>query len=260
MATPPVKEVSRRTGTASPAWIALFGALIGVTALIPIFPYVGGGGYVPLLVPFSAMAPMLLGPAGGIFASVIGGLIGMFIAPAAFPLGIVDVLETGIAPAFFTALMLNNDRYYAWNIPILAIFSAFAVLFPYYIPGPAAGFPYPPEPLYVLISAIYWLPTLVVAILPFGRRTLPAWARSDEPRRRYFGLLIILVLSLYMWWNPWTRPYWYVFHYPVKLALATFVGYIWWVPALSVITAVLAAAILEALKRSGLPKVERALW
>ncbi len=82
-----VKEASQsmRIGGASVAWITLYGALCGVTSLIPVFPYVGGGGYVPLQTMFSAIAPVLLGPVGGIVAATVGGVIGMFIAPAAFP-------------------------------------------------------------------------------------------------------------------------------------------------------------------------------
>lgn len=256
----PVREISQRTGMASVAWIALYGALMGATALVPIFPYIGGGGYVPLLVVFSALAPLLLGPEAGVLSAVIGGLIGMFIAPAGFPLGIIDVLETGIAPAFFVALMINGDRYYYLNIAMVAVFAVFAVVFPYYWPGPAAHFPNPPEPLFVLLSAIYWLPSLIVAISPLGRRILPQWARSEDRRRRYFGILIATMAALYIWWNPWTRPYWYVFKYPMNVAIATFIGYSWWVPVMSVICTAISVPLLEALKRSGLPKVGRALW
>ena len=59
---------------ASIAWIVVYGALIGVTSLIPIFPYVGGGGFLPLCVVFEAMAPLILGPAG-IISAFIGGVI-----------------------------------------------------------------------------------------------------------------------------------------------------------------------------------------
>jgi hypothetical protein len=41
-----------RIGGASIAWVTLYGALCGVLGLVPIFPYVGGGGYLPLTTPF----------------------------------------------------------------------------------------------------------------------------------------------------------------------------------------------------------------
>ena len=44
-----------RIGGASIAWVTLYGALCGVFGLVPIFPYVGGGGYVPLTTPFCAI-------------------------------------------------------------------------------------------------------------------------------------------------------------------------------------------------------------
>ena len=42
--------------------------------------------------------------------------------------------------------------------------------------------------------------------------------------------------------------------------VATHVAYSWWVPALSAITAVITIPIVEALERSGLPKIEGAIW
>jgi len=242
------------------AWVTLFGALIGVTSLVPIFPYVGGGGYVPLAVPLAAIAPLLLGPAGGITASAIGGLIGMFIAPAAFPLGLLDVLVTAVAPAVMVGLAVNNDRYWRITIPLYALMAAFCFLFPFYIPGAAAGFEQPSEPLHFFVSAIYWFVPLVVVVTSFGRKVVPEWARSKDKRQKYLGILVSVLIGLLVWWIPWTRPYWYLFKYPAALGIATFIGYSWWVPTLAAITTAITIPILEALERSGLPKVGRALW
>lgn len=257
---PVVKEAQKRVGGASAAWITLFGALTGVTALVPIFPYVGGGGYVPLAVPFAAMAPLLLGPVGGVTAALIGGLIGMFLAPAGFPLGLVDVLVTAITPALFVALTVNNDKFWKWNLVLMAIAGAIGLLVPFYVPGPAAGFEKPANLVYPALSAIYWLPSLVIILTPLGRKYVPEWSRSGNRTLQYLGILIAYLAALWIWWNPWTRPYWYVFKYPLALGIATCIGYSWWVPALSVVITAITIPILEALKRSGLPKVERALW
>jgi len=255
-----VKEVTRRARGPSVAWVTLFGALIGVTALVPIFPYVGGGGYVPLAVPFAAIAPFLLGPWGGVVASIIGGLIGMFIAPGGFPLGLLDVLLTTVLPAFFVALFANGERYWALNTLCIGAVAVMTLVFPYYLPGAAAGFETPPQPLYWALSAYYWLPPLLVAATPLGSRLVPGWLRGQDRGRRYLGIFVTVLASLLVWWLPWTRPYWYLFKYPAALAIATFIGYTWWVPVLSLITAVITMPLVEALARTGLPKVERALW
>lgn len=257
-----VKEsgVRARIGGASIAWVTLYGALCGVTALVPIFPYVGGGGYVPLATPFSAIAPLLLGSWGGIVAAIIGGLIGMFIAPAAFPLQLVDVIIGGAAPAIFVALAINNDRYWKITVPVFALVGLFGILFPYYVPGAAAGFGQPPQPLYLLLTAIYWLPPLIITATPLGIRYVPQWARQTDRVKRYIGIFLAMLAGMLIWWIPWTRPYWYVFNYSVDLGIATHIGYSWWVPALTAITTVITIPIIEALARSGLPKPEGALW
>lgn len=253
-------KVKRSTRAAPAAWITLYGALTGVTALIPIFPYVGGGGYVPLLVPFAAMGPLLLGMKGGVVAAIIGGLIGMFLAPGAFPLGLVDVLITSVSAAVMTGLVLHADRLWKAAIPVAVLVALFSMTFPYYIPGGAAGFEAPPQPLYWALSAYYWLPSLIVLATPLGMSLVPSWRESEDRTKRYLGIFIVMLAGFLLWWNPWTRPYWYLFNYPVGLGIATLIGYTWWVPALAAITTVITAPILEALKRSGLPKIEGAIW
>jgi hypothetical protein len=89
------------------AWIAVYGALIGVTSLVPVLPYAGGGGFWPLATPLAGIAPLILGPVGGIVAAVVGGIIGMFIAPPAYPLGIIDAVSVVVLPAIFVGLALT---------------------------------------------------------------------------------------------------------------------------------------------------------
>ncbi len=260
MSEPVVRTVAQEARRAPVAWITLFGALTGVMALVPIFPYVGGGGYVPLLVPFSAIAPLLLGTAGGIGAAVIGGFIGMFLAPAAFPLGVVDVLLTGVLPAVCVALFVNNDRYFAWAAAAVLANGVFSFLFPFYVPGQAAGFAAPPEPLYSVLGAYYWLPPVIVALSPIGRRLVPGWSRAADRKVKYAGIYVAILMGLFVWWNPWSRPYWYILKYAPGLAVTTLIGYSWWVPALAAVITVITLPILEALNRSGLPKVSEGLW
>jgi hypothetical protein len=162
-----------RIGGASIAWVTLFGALIGVLSLVPIFPYVGGGGYVPLATPFAAIAPLLLGPIGGIVSAIIGGVIGMFIAPAAYPLQVVDVIIGAAAPAILVALMIKDNRYWKITVPLFVVIGIVGWLVPFYVPGVAGGFGKVPEPLYFIICALYWIPSTIIAVTPLGTRLIP---------------------------------------------------------------------------------------
>jgi hypothetical protein len=252
---------SMRIGGASIAWITLYGALCGVTSLIPVFPYVGGGGYVPLQTMFSAIAPILLGGVGGVVAATIGGIIGMFIAPAAFPLQLVDVVLSGLLPSLAVMLFMNaNMRWWlaaVWTV----LCGIFGVLFPFYVPGAAAKFAAPENPVtYFLLVAYYWVIPLVILLTPFGRKTVPAWIRGSDRKYKYIGLVITFVCSLLTWFLPWALPYWYVYTYTPVMGVATLIGYMWWVPLFSLAIAVITVPLVEALHRSGLPKVQGALW
>lgn len=265
MAGPDVEKVSTgrgagRIGGASIAWVTLFGALIGVTGLIPIFPYVGGGGYVPLATPFAAIAPLLLGPLGGIVAAIIGGVIGMFIAPAAYPLQLVDVIIGAASPAILVALLIQGNRLWKISVPLFIVVGILGWLVPFYVPGEAGGFGRVPEPAYFLLAALYWIPSTIIAGSPLGTRLLPNWVRSKQRAQRYGGVFLVLLAALFVWWLPWTRPYWYLFNFSAELGVATHVAYSWWVVALSAITAVITIPLVEALERSGLPKVEGSIW
>lgn len=241
------------------AWIILYGALIGATSLIPLFPYIGGGGYLPLCVAFGAMAPLILGPAG-IISATIGGLIGMFISPAAFPLGLLDVLLTGILPAVFVTLTVNNHRlWWKATVPIFLAMGVWEELFPYYYPGPAAGFENPPQPLYGALSAYYWLPWLIIMGTPLGIKYVPKWIRSTG-RMRYVGVFLAMLSGIMVWSIPWFLPYWYIYSYPVALAVSVLIGYSWWFPVLSIVITIITLPIIEALRRSGLPPAPGAIW
>ena len=244
---------------ASIAWIVVYGALIGVTALIPIFPYVGGGGFLPLCVVFEAIAPLILGPAG-IIAAFIGGIIGMFIMPAAFPLGLLDVFFTGILPSITVSLTIRDDKFRYITVPLFAVIGIFFTIFPYYWPGAAAGLETnPPEPLYTLLAAWYWVPWLVIEASPLGTKIVPKWS-LESSKKRYWGIFIAVLSGMMIWWMPWAIVYWYLLHYPIALAIATFIAYSWWVPVLSIITTIIAVPIVEGLRRSGLPKIHLAIW
>jgi hypothetical protein len=258
--TEKVRTTTSRIGGVSIAWVTLYGALCGVTGLIPIFPYIGGGGYVPLTTPLAAIAPFLLGPVGGVASAIVGGVIGMLVAPAAYPLQLVDVALNVIVPACFVALMLSGNRSWKISIPLFIAMGALGWLVPFYLPGAAGGFGSVPEPLYFLLAGIYWIPSVIIAASPLGTRLIPGWVHSADRRRRALGIFLALLAALLVWWLPWTRPYWYLYGYSAELAVATHIAYSWWVPALSAISAVITLPIVEALERSGLPKISGAIW
>lgn len=239
-----------RIGGASIAWVTLFGALCGVTALVPIFPYVGGGGYVPLATPFCAIAPLLLGPTGGIVSAIIGGLIGMVLAPAAYPMQLIDVIIGAASPAILMALMISGNRLWKVTVPLFIVVGILGWLVPFYVPGAAAGFGAVPEPLYFILAGLYWIPSTIIAASPLGTRLIPNWVTSQNRAERYSGIFLALVAAMYVWWLPWTRPFWYVAQFSAELGVATHIGYSWWVPALSAVTAVITVPIIEEIGRA----------
>jgi hypothetical protein len=250
-----------RIGGASIAWITLYGALCGVTSLIPVFPYVGGGGYVPLQTMFSAIAPVLLGGLGGVVAATVGGVIGMFIAPAAFPLQLVDVILTGTLPSLAVWLMMDANKRWLWALIWSVVIGIFGTLFPFYVPGAAAGFVAPPNTVvYFLLVAYYWVIPLAILISPLGRKLVPEWIRGQDRKFKYIGLVIMYICGLFTWFLPWSLPYWYVYQYTPAAGVATLIGYMWWVPLFSLAITVITVPLVEALRRSGLPKVQGSIW
>ncbi|MFO7836495.1 MAG: hypothetical protein R6V83_07565 [Candidatus Thorarchaeota archaeon] len=246
-------------GGASIAFIAVYGAVQGALALVPIFPYVGGGGFVPLSVVFSAIGPLILGPIGGILAAVIGGFVGMFLSPATFPLGPLDVLLTGIFPAFFTAFAINGDEREYWVLAIIIwiVVAIFATVFPYIWPG-IAGQPW--KPLVAILGAYYWLPWFVLILLPTGTKYIPEWARGDDRPKRYISVFFAIMIGLMAWYLPWGTVYWLILEYAVDFGIVVHISYTWWVPTMAAITTFIAIPVIEALERSGLPRIPRAIW
>jgi hypothetical protein len=258
------RESPGRTAGVSVAWIAIWGALIGATTFVPLFPYVGGGGFLPLSVAFSAIAPLVLGPAG-ILAALIGGIIGAFLSPASFPLGPIDVLVVGMLPAVLVYLMTNGQNRVIWVLNIIVIigFGIWVSVFPYYVPGPPT-FSNPTNPgLFFALGGWYWIPWLIIQLSPLGWKYIPEWARQTEIEgigKKFVGLLIAVMSSVMVWLIPFFLPFWFLFVYPVDLGQAVFIGYSWWGPAFSVVITVISIPIVEGLHRSGLPRVPGALW
>jgi len=257
------KSTEMRIGGASIAWVTLYGALSGVTALIPFFPYVGGGGYLPLLCAFTALAPIILGPVGGIVSALIGSVVGMFIAPAAFPLQLLDAILVGTLPAVFVAMLINAHKK-EWFIAAIItslVLGVVGMFVPFWWPGAAAGFDKPQNPaVYWLLMAFYWLLPLIIIVSPLGRSLIAKWTQGTERKFKYIGFLVAVATANFLWFIPLCVPYWYMFNYSPAVSTAAEIAYLWWLPALAIVVTIIAVPLVEALKRSGLPKVQGALW
>lgn len=245
-------------GGASIAFIAVYAAITGALSLIPIFPYVGGGGFVPLSVVFAAIGPLILGPIGGIISAILGGFIGMFISPATFPLGPLDVLLTGTLPAVYPALAVNTDDNRYWILAILAWIGTgiFATVYPYMFPGiPGTEW----NPLVSILGAYYWLPWFIIILTPL-RKMIPEWARKEDRKYRYAGVFLVSLIGLMAWYLPWSLPYWQILNYTVEFGIGVHIAYTWWVPAMAIITTLISVPVIEAMMRSGLPRIPRSIW
>ena len=244
------------------AWVAVYGALVGVTSLVPILPYAGGGGFWPLATPLAAIAPLLLGPVGGIAAAIVGGIIGMFIAPPAFPLGIIDATLVVVLPAIFVGLALNMKKakwiFLAWQIIMTASFFV-ALLF---YPGVSGGWPPVSTSSFFVATLYYWLLPIVVLLSPLGTKYIYDWSRSTNARHRSIGVFVGSWMAMNAWYvSPSFWLYWILFAYPSPLLYVMAWGiYTWYMPLIAVIITLITVPITEALRRSGMARPPHVLW
>jgi len=249
------------------AWIAAMGALVGVTSFVPLLPYPGGGGYWPLAVVLAIVAPLILGPIPGIISAFVGGVIGMFIAPGAYPLGIFDAFQVATIPAIMAGLALNTGpkKYLALfaAVFVLTTLSFLVVLFVYpCIPCTTGGWA-PINPVdYFLVILYYWVLPGVVLLSPIGTKYVFNWARSSDMKQRFVGLFIGLWMAMNIFYlSPTFWTFWIIFEYPAALLYfqAAFV-YTWYMPLFSILSTVIAAPIATALGKSGMAKPPNVIW
>jgi len=243
------------------SWIGIYGAIIAVTSLVPLIPYMGGGGFLPLSIPIIVLSPLILGLWPGVIAALIGGILGMFVNPAAFPMGIFDVIVVGTVPALFSGFVFNGNKFRYWVsfVFIYIINAAFAELVPFYLPGKAAGFVIPSQPKYFYVVAIFWAPALTIYIL-IGRYILKWSSKGNKIRRyaiTYVGLLIAILC--------WGLPYWYLYAYVLKLTPeVVMAGYLVWqswvMPLIAFVATVIVIPLIDVLKRSPLTPPLEAIW
>ena len=242
------------------SWTALFGAICGVTSLIPFYFYVTGGGYISLGSGlFMPLAGQVLGPWAGTIAAFVGGLVGMFIAPGAFPLGLIDILLSAAIIALSAGLMTKKWRWLFliwWIINLVLIF-----VYPFRVPGAAAGFAPPEEPAYTLSWWYVFVGFVVWLILgPLTTNLLGKWASKDSTvALRTISLILIGFIGRTSMQPLWALPYYHILEWPQDwvvfdnaVSLPTYI--LNWVA-----TGLLALVVFRALWRARLRRVPGSL-
>jgi len=233
------------------AWIAAFGALIGVFSLVPMIFYIFGGGFISAgMVIFAPLAGIILGPWAGFIAGLIGGIIGMFISPASYPLGIIDAFLSGAFISLFWGLI--NKKYAKFLIPWWLLWMVICIVWPYHYPGPAGGYSPAPEPYYTLSWA--WTYVGFVLYLIVGIKFVPKWISEEaSSKQKFIGLLIYNFAANTSWMLPWKIIYFALLKYPAEVVAADNI-ISWWAYTLPMVvaTTIIAYAVLEAMRKSGM--------
>jgi hypothetical protein len=234
--TPEVKEFEAKSAVAifgAPiSWVALFGALIGALSIVPLLMYPFGGGFMSAgMGVFGPITGILLGPWAGAVAGTIGGFIGMMISPAAYPLGFVDVVLSGVLLPFSWGLLVPKHRKLC--LVLFPIHAFVYWLFPYHWPANAAGLTEANEPQWILGINWTWLSALVFIFLA---PTLWRWMQSESRGKYLVGLVINCWMAAALWAMPWVYPYSYLVRYPYEVAILGFVTS--WVNTLLPVTAI----------------------
>lgn len=197
------------------SWTALFAAICAVTSLIPFYFYVTGGGYISLGSGlFMPLAGQVLGPWAGTIASFVGGLVGMFIAPGAFPLGLIDIILSAAIIGLSAGLIAKRWR---WVFLAWWIFNILLIIFyPFRIPGEAAGIAPPEEPTYTLSWWYVFLGFITWLVLgPLTTNLLHKWAKEDSPVALQTIALILMGFITRTSMQPlWALPYNHILEWP----------------------------------------------
>jgi hypothetical protein len=217
-----------------------------------------------LATPLAGIGTLILGPVGGIVAALVGGIIGMFIAPGAFPLGIVDATLVVMFPAVFVALALNMGSkkykwiFVAWQVLMTVIF--FVALYLY--PGVVGGWPPISTESYFVSTLYFWLLPLIVLLSPLGTKYIHNWARSSDAKQRTIGVFLGSWMAMNGWYiSPSYWVYWILFAFPSPLLYLMSWGiYSWYMPLFAVLITVITVPLAEALRRSGMAKPPDVIW
>jgi hypothetical protein len=245
------------------SWVALFGALVGALSIVPMLFYLSGGGYVSAgMIIFAPLAGIVLGPWAGFVAALIGGLIGMFLSPASYPLFIIDANLSGSFIALYWGLA-SDRRYAKFLIPWAVAWIAFVLIVPYrQALGVDAAFGTPPEPNYTLswLWAYAGLALLIVNLI--GGGFLWRWVRdpASDRVRMFLGVLGVSFIACTSWMVPWIGVYNWRLGFPIETALTVnFGAWIGYVVPISVASSIVITLSIVALRRSGLRRMQNTL-
>jgi hypothetical protein len=234
------------------SWIALFGALIGALSLVPMIFYPFGGGFASAgMIIFGPLAGLVLGPWAGGVAGIIGGLIGMFISPGSYPLGLIDVMLSGaLLPVFWG---LAKPYFHKIYIPWTVLWILYYFFVPFYVPGQAAGFGAVRQPMYTL--SFIWGPLGLIFVI-LMQKTLLKWMKDPGAGKRLAGYILYMAGPTSAWLLPWIGVYFWALNYPPQTAeLNNWVAWYFYIIPISVATGVVAMLLIRALEKSGLQRV-----
>lgn len=239
------------------SWVALFGALLAVGSLVPIIVYPGGGGYSSLSnTVLFVLAGFILGPWAGLVAGLIGGAIGLFIAPGAFPLGLVDVVLAAGLQCLLGGLMAAKWRKFLivwWLLNLITIW-----IFPYRWPGPAQGFETPTG--FTYIASYWWILVGFLLLFVWAYTPVGKWVyKGEKIFRQGIGFVLASYVALTGFYGLYGNTYYYLLKYPIERTITE--NYL--TAPLYMITAVIqgivAAVVFRAFWRTGLRKVPGSL-
>ena len=238
------------------SWIAMVSAILAASSAIPLFFFAGGVGYMSIGYALCPLMGLVLGPYGGFIAGLIGGTLAMFIMPPAVAGGIPIVFVDWAMPPLMTGLAAQGK----WKkvLPIVIFDYLMFNLVPYYIPGPAAGYPNPPQPWFAL--SIYWYYIGGILLVLTGYK-LPEWVRSDDKKKLALSLIIFEWISNepmealgWIWWN-------YAFNIPPDLVIWICMFNVPWQRVLTLIAVVaIGVPLIDGLKKSGLKRIPGSAW
>ncbi len=162
------------------AYLAIWGAIIAVAAILPAIPLIGGGtfgGQEFIL----ALPGVLFGPLGGLVAASVGSFVASLIAPATAYFGLLTFYVAAIA-ALTAGLLMKNTR--SARLWVLVLYVVGALAWPLVPAFSSIG-------AYVYAKFAYW-PMHATALL--GIWASP-WAvkqiRTFDPKRVPLGLAVI---------------------------------------------------------------------
>ncbi|HJX24347.1 MAG TPA: hypothetical protein VJ574_08110 [Candidatus Bathyarchaeia archaeon] len=237
------------------SWIAIVGSLVGVGTLIQVeILFVAPvGDHFQLSTVLAPLVGLVLGPYGGFAAAILGGIIGMFLNPAAYYMGVGNIMDLGMA-ALATGWIINKKWHWT-AIMYVTMIVAYNIV-PFYILNIYTP---PIDPAVHLAMWFYYAG--FGFLLSLGWNILPSWARSENPGKLFVATWILTWIGVAPGHLLGWIAYDVLFSFP--MALNVIVGAtVMPRQRLFILTvgALISSAVLIALRRTGLRKIPRAAW